>query len=358
MKIVVLGAATSVHLRQWSRELTLRGHEVHVATVHPSGGLLAKQVWELRPSGPAGYIASVHTLRRVLRTVKPDVLWSHYATGYGTLARLSGFRPRVLSVWGSDVFAFPDRSIVHRSLVAGNLRTSDLVTSTSEVMADRTRALGLADTNVVVVPFGVDLNAFAQPQVATRSTVKIGTVKALEVTYGIDRLLRAFAGCVESLNARGSTIPELELVIAGDGSQRKALEQLARELGISDRTTFTGAIPHSRVPCLLHSFDIFAVLSRAESFGVAAIEAGAAGLPVVCSCAPGLIEVTTSNDGSALARQVRDEREATTAFIELIGDPDLRRRLGESLRRHVASTYGWDECVTALEAAFAGIERA
>ncbi len=67
--------------------------------------------------------------------MSPHLLHAHYATGYGLLARLSGFRPLLTSIWGTDVYDFPAISPLHRWLLRGNLAAATAIASTSQCMA-------------------------------------------------------------------------------------------------------------------------------------------------------------------------------------------------------------------------------
>ena len=121
-RIALLADAGSVHTVRWARGLADRGHDVHVVSLHePSPDLTGVPVHRLSASAPQGYFLGAHAVRQRLRALGSVILHAHYATGYGTLGRLAGHHPFVLSVWGSDVLSFPDRSPVHRALVAANL---------------------------------------------------------------------------------------------------------------------------------------------------------------------------------------------------------------------------------------------
>src|SRR6266404_8810556 len=107
MKLAYLASAGSIHTVRWANAMAARGHEVVVLTAHnaSSEGPLRPEVGlhKLPVPPPSGYFMNVPKIRRLLRSVRPDVLHVHYASGYGTLGRLSGFQPTILSVWGSDV---------------------------------------------------------------------------------------------------------------------------------------------------------------------------------------------------------------------------------------------------------------
>ena len=355
-KIAWLGAGSSIHTVRWTRALAERGHEVHLLSAHAFHPDLDPRVHRqpLPVPAPAGYLLNAFALRSALAVLGPDLLHAHYATGYGTLATLGGFHPRVLSVWGSDVFLFPERSALHRALVMRNLRGADAICSTSRAMAEHTHRLVPERPAPEVVPFGVDTDAFrpsSEPRDPGRLVV--GTVKTLEARYGMDVLLDAFARVRQTL-ARDDPAAEarLHLRVVGEGSERAALARQARELGIEDRIELPGAVPHSEVPRALAGLDVYVAPSRSESFGVAVLEASACAVPVVVSDAGGLPEVV--DDGRTGAIVPREDAGATAAAIlALLVNPDLRRSQGEAGRAFVRERYEWGRCVSRLEEVYA-----
>jgi glycosyltransferase involved in cell wall biosynthesis len=263
------------------------------------------------------------------------------------LATLSGVRPRMVSVWGSDVYDFPTVSPLHRALVRWVLTSADQVASTSHAMADQVRGLlarrGLRRA-IAITPFGVDTYRFAPARVRESSanqSLVIGTVKTLAQKYGIDTLIEAFA----LLRANPSVGP-IRLRIVGDGPQRDALMRLVAARGLSEQVEFVGAVQHDRVPQQLQGFDIYVAASRldSESFGVAVIEASACECPVVVTRVGGLPEVV--RDGETGLIVPRESPQALSdALLRLVADPALRRRLGGAGRIWVQQQYEWSDCV-------------
>lgn len=109
---------------------------------------------------------------------------------------------------------------------------------------------------------------------AASEVFTVGCVSRLEPGKNCQTLVKAFARL---------TIPNKRLVIVGDGSQRAALEKLANEVGVSDITTLTGALPREQLPEVLASFSVFVFPSVRESFGLVAVEALACGVPVIAN---------------------------------------------------------------------------
>ncbi len=342
-KIFLLAPASSIHSCRWAAGLGQMGHEITLVSQHPLLNEFSNsrdfKFIEL-PHGPSdlSYFLNAAFLRRLLQVESPDLLHTHFASGYGTLATLSGYHLRILSVWGSDVYGFPDKSPLHRWIIRKNLESADFVLSTSQVMAKR--SLEIAQIRKIgVTPFGVDTSIFT-PKFESRDPGKfiIGTVKTLSETYGIDLLIKSFDTLLRQAPA-GS--PELFLRIAGSGPAEKELKELSRRMGLESRVKFLGNIRHSEVPSVLQSLDLFACLSRSESFGVSVLEAGATGLPSIVSRVGGLPEVLKEGEGGWIVPSEDHEEFAKIILNENLFDPQVRFKVGLAAREHVVQNYSW-----------------
>ena len=340
---------------KWVNALAQRGHQVNLLTMEvlepvevPSRVLPFRRPW--------GYYLNVPLVRRLLHGLRPDVLEVDYASGYGTLGRLAGYRPCVLSVWGSDVFAYPYESFLNARNIRRNLRHYDHVCTISRAMTAQTLSLCPELGAVSRIPFGVDTRLFRpEPGAADRGTITIGTVKMLEEVYGVDLLVKGFALCRERLAARAPALAaRLRLLVVGGGSQLAALEELARGLGLGGVASFTGLVPYGKIPEAMRQLDVYVAMSRAEGFGVAVVEASATGLPVVAARVGGLPEVVEPGATGYLL-EPEDVGGLAEALEALTSDPGLRRRLGDAGRSFVQRTYEWEGCVDKKEAMFRSV---
>jgi L-malate glycosyltransferase len=350
LKIAFLAGPNSIHTVRWVNAIIDKVRELHLLTMHQPVDPIDSRVkiHQLPYKAPHGYLLNVKNLKKLLADIRPNLLHVHYASGYGTLGRLSGYHPLILSVWGSDVYDFPATSFLHHATVAANLRDADWVCSTSEVMAQQTKSIYSDLPHLSITPFGIDINKFRPiPTLRDNNYLTIGTVKRLTPKYGVDILIQAFALAKEKVSSQAPELAEkLRLIIVGDGKQRKELESLTKQLKIGNVTDFVGAVPHKKVPEYLNQLDIYVAASRldSESFGVAVLEASACGLPVVVSDAGGLPEVVQDRVTGYIA--LKEDITATAeAIFKLIINESDRDTMGIAGRQLVIDRYVWQENV-------------
>lgn len=349
MKIVILASATSIHTSNWVNELAKSNLEISLISQHP-------QLHPIDPSvkvhilpfrGFLGYFSMVIAVKKLLNKIQPDLLNAHYASGYGTTARLASFHPYVLSVWGSDVYEFPYRSFIHKQLLKKNLAAADTIASTSHNMAEQTKIFLAKNKSVFITPFGINFDKFKIKSNIIESKndrITIGTVKTLKHVYGIDVLLNALSILYKNLNEQKPEFTnKLDFRIVGGGTDLAELKQLAVDLGIDHITTFVGAVPHEKVPEELSKLDVYVALSRQESFGVAVIEAQAMGIPVVATNVGGLPEVV-ENGKTGFIVESENPVQAAKKIEKLILESQLRQHMGDQAKSFVKSRFSWEFC--------------
>lgn len=346
MRIVILGSQSSVHVVRWANALVLKGIDVHLVTMHEPREQLHPDVNTIQLSfrSPFGYIFNIPKLRVYLKRIKPDILHVFYAFGHGYLGRMSGFKPLLLSVMGSDVYDDINENWLYKRIIKKNLENASLVCSTSHVMKRQINILYESNDEVLITPFGIDTDVFRPILRQKKNYFSIGTVKFLEKKYGIDILVRSF-----SKLCRLYPEDNFKLTIIGEGSERKNLEDLVLKLGISNNCDFLGYVSNDKIPDYLSKFDIFVALSRfdSESFGVAVLEASACGLPVVVSNAGGLPEVVQKDLTGLIVPKENVDR-TVDAFKRLYDNQELRSTLGKNGRSHVEQKYSWSKSVNQM----------
>lgn len=341
MRVLILAPSRSIHTHKWALYYKDKGIEVKVVTFfdHYSEENAKEVDTVILPKllpGKLSYFTSVFALRKVLKSFKPDILHAHYVSSYGFIGALANYKPFYISVWGRDIFQFPLQNSLNKSIVTYTLKKADVICSTSHIMAKETNKY--TDKTIPVTPFGVDMSKFKPiPGLKDETLLTIGTVKALSDKYGISDLIHAFAR-VHSVQK------QTRLLIVGDGPQRAEYEELTKALGIDSVTTFTGRVPNNEVPTYINQMDVFAVPSTedSESFGVAAVEAMACGVPPVVSNVGGLPEVVIEGEtGFVVPKESPDQ--LADAMLTLLKDKEHRLKMGLSGIEHVKAHYNWTD---------------
>ncbi len=206
------------------------------------------------------------------------------------------------------------------------------------ISADVRRALldaGVRTDRVRVVPSGVEAERFVAgaARAAQRLAWKVGPEDVLVVVVGALVARKGHAVLLTAAAQLAAELPRLRYVFCGAGPEAEALREQAHALG--DRVYFAGFLPE--VAPALAAADVVALPSLHEGLGVAALEAMAAGRPVIASAAGGLAEVVIAEETGLLV-PAGDARALAAALARLARDTTLRGRLGAAgaarVRRH------------------------
>jgi glycosyltransferase involved in cell wall biosynthesis len=178
--------------------------------------------------------------------------------------------------------------------------------------------------SVITIRTGVP-DVQLDPPARLRSEPTVGFVGRLDPQKGVDVLVKAL-----------SDLPGTAGVIVGKGSERGRLERLAAELGVSNRIVMTGHREEAR--SMLPTFDVVAVPSRWETFGLVTVEAMLAERPVVASAVGGILEVVADGESGFLVPP-DDPAALAGALRTLLADPDQRARMGRRGREIALERY-------------------
>jgi len=285
-------------------------------------------------------------VRELLRDLKPDILHTHlyHPNLYGRLASLGlGLKGVVASVHNSYT-----RVKLHRCLWNCLLSgvTDKVLVSSLQVWQDVHTWDRVPAGKLEVLPYGVklpDLEA-AQDPAEIRAELGIsgfvlGVVGRLEEQKGQRYLLAALPKLIEG-------IPDLTVLVVGEGREAAALKRQAADLGVSPRVQFLGT--RRDLPRLFRAMDLFVQPSLWEGLPLTLLMAMGARLPVVGTRVSGVSEVIEDGKNGRLAAP-GDSEALTRTILELYRRPELRHRLGDAARRTVAERHSQEAMLRRLE---------
>ena len=331
------------HLVDLSHALADRGHEVYAAAV--SGSPLWSELSFLSngcalPLSRRNYVKNLTALAGFVRAHSIEIVHAHAARDYHLAAlavRLASGARLVLTRHA----LFPMRGI-NRHLLSGAGR----VIAVSQAVAESLRRSGVIESSkITVVHNGIDTDRFAQP-VAARddSPILVGTVGHLAPIKGHDVFLRAAALiCARRDGVRFVVIGEDK---SPEMSDRKFLESLVAKLGLDGNVALPGWQDH--IPGVLSSLSLFVSAARSEPFGLAIVEAMAAGLPVVAAASEGALEIIEDGHSGKLV-PVDDPESLAEAINDLLDDPPERSRLGRNAQLAAREHYSLERMASDTE---------
>lgn len=350
--------------RRLAQELGLRGHQPMILTNRwPShtmrqetmNGVRVRRLRFALPARRAGAVArfaalapgSAAALLWVTSSFRPHVVHVHGAgpnAVYVSALRRLIRAPIVFSAHGelrNDAHAGLERSRALRWGLQSLLRHAAAVIAPSRVVLEELREELEIVAPATVLPNAVDLSEFdIRPSSGDRPDPYIFTAGRLVHQKGVDLVLRAYAQARDSLAGR-------RLVIAGDGPERAALTRLADDLGLDGDVSFAGTVGRERLAELMCGADAFAFPSRQEAFGIALLEAMAAGTPAIAARVGGIPEFARDGE-NALLIAPEDADALAATLVRLTGDPELGARLAAGGRAQAAQ-LSWSHIVPLYE---------
>jgi glycosyltransferase involved in cell wall biosynthesis len=263
-----------------------------------------------------------------------DAIDAHYLYPDGVAAVALGKRfnlPVVITARGSDVTQWPDFPRPRRRIQHA-IAQADALISVSAALGAGLVKLGADPTKVHVLRNGIDLAQF-QPQDPTAARAALGITGKLLISVGLLIPRKGHDKTIAALKL----LPDVSLIILGEGPERTALLDLAQRLGVADRVRLLGAKPHAELPHYYSAADAMVLASSREGWANVLLESMACGTPVLASNIPGNPEVVQSPEAGLILRENTPEGIAE-AWRALQAAP-----VDRSTTRHYAERFGWDE---------------
>jgi glycosyltransferase involved in cell wall biosynthesis len=344
LRLAFLGDPGSVHLHRWLAAFVERGHAVGLLL--PRGGdpadagalpgvevRLFRSVQDDR--SPAGLWRARADLRRELGAWGADVLHAHYARSPAWHAWLSGRRPYVVTVWGSEVLRADAMPRLGRLFTRLALRDAALVTAGTPQLAASAIRLGAHPERVRHAEFGIDTVRF-HPGGADALRAELGLAGArVIVSPRILAPLYRHEVVIEALARLPDDVVVLSSGMRADPAERRRLEALAGQLGVARRWRILPAMDADGMADLYRLADAVVSVPESDAMPQSVMEAMASGTPSVVSDLPDprawLGDLTPE-----LVVPVGDAAATAAALQRALALPDGERRaLGERLRERV-----------------------
>jgi glycosyltransferase involved in cell wall biosynthesis len=349
------------------------GHEVVLLSgpsPGPEGELLAAEkvpglqlVVEptlVRDLAPLTDIKCYFALRRYFRENPFDIVHTHSSKA-GILARLAaraaGVPTVVHTVHGQAFYAYQawwrNQMYIWAERLAA--RSSDRIFAVAQAMIDQCVAAGVAPREKYrVVYSGMDVEAFMSTEADPDLRAELGIPPDALVVGKIARLfeMKGHDFLIEAAPRIVAEHPNVKFLLVGDGSLREPLEKMIADRDLQENFVFSGLVPPSEVCRYTALMDVLVHLSLREGLPRTVVQALASGVPAVGFALDGTPEVVLDGKTGFVCRP-EDVDQVTDSVLKLLGDPELRRSMGENGRDLVRERFPWQRMVDVLEAEYA-----
>jgi glycosyltransferase involved in cell wall biosynthesis len=349
------------------RELQKKGHNVEIVTSRLPKNLPQRETinevmvnrlpFRLASSNPLSILKFIIRASEcivkmliIVRNKKIDIINLHYISENAIYALMLSYMKRIsliTSIHGSDIENASVRGRMYEWVVRRTLKRSAKVISNSNYLLLKTIEKFNAgiDRKSIIIGNGVDISeAYMLDKYEEAPSPFILGIGRLEHYKGFDILIRSVAFMLRSY-------PDIKLILAGDGPERRNLEILIKKLGIEESVLMYGLRDRKDIQQLLASCKFLVVPSRREAFGIVILEAMAARRAVIAMEVGGVSDLIKQGENGILIKN-HDPNDLAEAMTYLLEHPEIADALGKRGRSNVIERFDWKIIADKYIAAF------
>ncbi|MEO0130598.1 MAG: glycosyltransferase family 4 protein, partial [candidate division WOR-3 bacterium] len=287
----------------------------------------------------------------LLRKKNYDIIHIHWPLPHFFFAYLSRFfaskMPKLISSFYGVEFKFLKSTLI-KSLIKFIIKKSDKITAISNYTSNEIRKY--YDREIKIIPFSAAVKVLAEEKEDKKSDKKtILFVGRLVKRKGVNYLILSFKEVLKEIEAK--------LIIVGDGSERRNLENLTKELELTDYIEFKGFVSDRELAYYYKNCDLFvlpAIIDErgdTEGLGVVLLEAMVYKKPVIASEVGGILDIIKDYENGILVPEKEPQRLAEK-ILEVLRNEKLAQKLGENGYRFVKENFSWERIINDLKALY------
>jgi glycosyltransferase involved in cell wall biosynthesis len=347
--IALIADGRSIHTQRWAEYFADRGHEVHLITYDPMNrtlpGVTEHVISSRWKNLYLSFIPRHIAIKRLIKTIRPDIIHAHFIAKYGFHLPDLHFRPTVVSAWGDDVLILPKKSRLISWYTKKVLDSTDLVYAVSRNIGEHIVSdFSIPETKVHYLPFGIDTDLFTlRPDTGARqtNTIEIFSNRGFFPVYDTRTLVRGFALAYKES-------PALRLTLKGEGPEENEIRQMVAGLGLDEQVTFRKKTAYADVPLDYQHADIFITTSVSDGTPVSVLEAMASGLPCIATSVGGIPE-WIGHQVTGILIEPGSPEQVAEAILSIARDPRLQKRLGTAARNRILESGQWNTLMAQAE---------
>lgn len=289
-----------------------------------------------------------HIIEPQVRNIKPDIILQKHCR-YGQVGVRLGrkyhipvFLDDITPVWEGEKINDRGLKFIARYIRKKVFSQASGLIAVSPDMQAQLKSENIPEDRILLVPNGVDCDLFDPDMTSLEVRTRFGLIDKVVVGYaGLFAAYHNLDFLIRTTNFISQSIPNIHFLLVGDIRDGE-LRDMARELGIEDRFTITGRVPHIEVPLYLNAMDICVLPGTLPYMSPLKIyEYMAMGKPVIAPNGNSTTETVIIPNKNGLLFEAGNENSLAKAIILLAKKPELMREMGAESRRFVKSNFTW-----------------
>lgn len=340
LKILMLADAESFHTERFKQAVLDQGYDIKLASLE-TGPLVDYPLQKVGFFAKLYYILSVKQISEILHEFNPDIISAHYASGYGFVASLlPGNTPVALSLWGSDIFIVPHKSILHHRKTVKALEGASLIFADSTFLLSSAKELK-PDIKGEVIPWGIEKKyiPLCRQDYHLPEKPRVIVPRMHKPVYNNLFIVEALADLITS--------DKIDITFPNFGPDTQQFKRASSKL-VGDRIHYYDKLPRNKLMPFLSEHDIYLSASKSDSSPVSLIEAMGLGLIPVVADIPGVREWLSASNSLLFSLDSKDSLEIAVETI-LSGKVEIKRIRDENHQRILSEAIFEDNISRHLE---------
>jgi len=296
------------------------------------------------------FLGSLSQARKYLSAKSCDLIDAHYVYPDGLAAVMLGAKlrkPVVVTARGSDINVFAELRTI-RPLIRAVLHRADAIVAVSEDLKKRMIALGCPSEKITVIENGVDTDQFRPfSKLECRRRLALPETRPIVLSVGHLKEVKGFHLLIDAIGRLRQTIPNVLLVIVGEGIYRKRLQKQIAKSNLQDNVWLVGSRPHADLPFWYSAADLFCIASSSEGWPNVLLEAMGCGLPVMAPRAWSAPEIVRDGIGLLVERNA-------DAFARAM-DEALHKNWDTHAIVTYARSHGWNNVARRVRTLYSNV---
>lgn len=321
------------------------GHSLEDRSL-PTGIQHIHWVGDQGKSGWKQGLLKLASLRKIIRSFKPDIIQAGPIQRSAFLVALAGFHPLVTLSWGYDLLVDVNKNRIWEWITRFTLKRSDALVGDCNTIRNLAVTYGMAEERIVTFPWGANIQKYSpvtdKSQTGLRKRLGWGqdtfvllSTRTWSDIYGVEDLARAYVKAVQGH-------PELRMFMLGNGPLASKIHKVLAQGNALDTVHFPGQVAQDKIPEYYRSADLYISTSHSDGTSISLLEALASGTPVLLTDIPGNLEWITNSGEVGWTYRDGDIGSLVTGIQNALNRSECLPQMSQNARKLAKSRGDWN----------------